>query len=109
VASEVPAPAQQERVVFRARYEGRMHAVLTYIDDHLDQALPLATLADVAHFSPFHFHRMFSAWLGETLGDCLRRRRLEVAALRLITQPRTPVLTMALMVGFGSGLACVRA
>lgn len=52
---------------------------------------------------------MFSDWLGKTQGDYLRRRRLEVAALRLITESRTPVLTMALVVGFGSGQACVRA
>jgi AraC-like DNA-binding protein len=33
----------------------------------------------VAHCSSFHFDRLFSAWMGETLGDYLRRRRLEVA------------------------------
>ena len=57
-----------------------MHGVLEHIDRHLDESLELATLAEVAHFSSFHFHRLFSAWMGETLGDYLRRRRLEVAA-----------------------------
>ena len=78
-----------------------MHGVLEHIDRHLDESLELATLADVAHFSSFHFHRLFSAWMGETLGDYLRRRRLEVAALRLVAQPRVPVLNVALSVGFG--------
>ena len=67
----------------RSDYESRMHRVLEYIDQQLDQALDLDTLAGVAHFSAFHFHRLFSAWMGETLGDYLRRRRVEVAAMRL--------------------------
>jgi AraC family transcriptional regulator len=93
----------------RAAYERRMHKVLEHIDRHLDRPLDLATLAEVAHFSPFHFHRLFAAWMGETLGDYLRRRRLEVAAGRLQSQPRLTVLEAALAVGFGSGEAFSRA
>ncbi len=54
----------------RAEYDGRMHRVLAHIDKQLDQPLDLETLAEVAHFSRFHFHRLFLAWMGETLGDC---------------------------------------
>ncbi|MFY0664670.1 MAG: AraC family transcriptional regulator [Natronospirillum sp.] len=93
----------------RSEYESRMHRVLEYIDTHLDQALDLNTLAEVANFSSFHFHRLFSAWMGETLGDYLRRRRVEVAALRLAAQPQTRVLNIALSVGFGSAEAFSRA
>ncbi len=93
----------------RSEYESRMHRVLAYIDEHLDDQLDLATLAEVAHFSAFHFHRLFSAWVGETFGDYLRRRRLEVAAMRLAAQPRTRILNIALSVGFGSAEAFTRA
>jgi AraC family transcriptional regulator len=93
----------------QAVYARRMHRVLEYIDRHLDQVLELSTLAEVAHFSSFHFHRLFSAWMGETFGDYLRRRRLEVAALRLVAQPAVPVLEIALSVGFGSAEAFARA
>jgi AraC family transcriptional regulator len=86
-----------------------MHRVQAYIDQHLGDTLVLAELAAVANFSPFHFHRQFTAWMGETLGGYLRRRRLEVAALRLLSQPATPVLNIALMVGFGSGEAFAHA
>ncbi len=86
-----------------------MHRVLAHIDDHLSEALTLADLAAVANFSPFHFHRIFTAWMGETFGDHLRRRRLDVAALRLLTQPRTPVVEIALIVGFGSNEAFAHA
>jgi AraC family transcriptional regulator len=93
----------------RAEYENRMHRTLAYIDEHLDKALDLNTLAGVAHFSPFHFHRLFSAWTGETVGDYLRRRRVEVAARPLAAQPRTKILNIALSVGFGSAEAFTRA
>src|SRR4029077_17942250 len=93
----------------RTEYEKRMHKVLEHIDRHLDQPLDLATLAEVAYFSPFHFHRLFAAWMGETLGDYLRRRRVELAAMRLLSQPRLRVLNAALSVGFGSGEAFSRA
>lgn len=86
-----------------------MHAVIEHIDRHLERNLDLAALAGVAHFSTFHFHRLFHAWMGEPLGDYVRRRRLEVAALRLRAQPRIPVLQMALAVGFGSAEAFTRA
>lgn len=92
----------------RREYERRMHAVLDYIDTHLDGTLDLPTTASVAHFSPYHFHRLFAAWMGETPGDYLRRRRLEVAAMRLVMQPASPVLDIALAVGFGSAEAFAR-
>ena len=85
-----------------------MHAVIEHIDRHLDEDLDLATLAGVARFSDFHFHRLFHAWMREPLGEYVRRRRLEVAALRLRSQPRTPVLQVALAVGFGSAEAFSR-
>ena len=63
-----------------------MHRVLEHIDRHLDERLELESLARVANFSSFHFHRLFAAWMGENVGEYLRRR-LEVGALRLAAQP----------------------
>jgi len=72
----------------RIEYEHRMHGVLEAIDRRLDQPLDLASLAAVTHFSPYHFHRLFAAWMGETLGDYVRRRRVELAAGRLAARSR---------------------
>ena len=47
--------------------------------------------------------------MGETLGDYLRRRRVEQAAMRMLGQPRLALLPLALAVGFGSGEAFSRA
>jgi AraC family transcriptional regulator len=93
----------------QAEYNRRMHAVIEYIDRHLDQDLELGALARVANFSPYHFHRLFRALTGEALGDYVRRRRLEIAAVRLRAQPAVPVLQIALGVGFGSAEAFTRA
>jgi len=93
----------------RAEYERRIHRVLSYIDRHLDDPIHVATLAEQANFSAFHFHRIFSAHLGETIGNYLTRRRVEVAAARLASQPRLSVLNAALAVGFGSSEAFSRA
>jgi AraC family transcriptional regulator len=79
-----------------------MLRVTEYIDAALDTPLDLNALASIAHFSPFHFHRLFSAYMGEPLGAYIRRRRLEIAATRLLAQPKIPVTQIALAVGFGS-------
>jgi AraC family transcriptional regulator len=92
-----------------SEYSQRMNRVLDRIDQHLDAPLDLDELARVANFSPFHFHRVFSGWLGETLSDYLQRRRLAVGAIRLAARSGDSVLSVALSVGFGSGEAFARA
>ncbi|MGO4395601.1 GyrI-like domain-containing protein [Variovorax sp. M-6] len=93
----------------RHTYVARIHRVTDHIDSHLAGPLDLATLASVAHFSAWHFHRVFQAMTGETLADRVRRRRLEVAATRLLLVPPEPVLTIAFDVGFGSAAVFTRA
>lgn len=61
-----------------------MHRVLEHIDRH---RLELEPLARVANFSSFYFHRVLAAWMGDNVGEYLRRRRLEVGALLLAAQP----------------------
>jgi AraC family transcriptional regulator len=93
----------------RLDYLARIHRVMDHIDAHLDQPLDLAELAKVAHFSPWHFHRLFLAITGETLAERVRRRRLEVAAAQLTVHPPPKVLSVALDVGFGSAEVFTRA
>src|ERR1700682_5272134 len=109
VPPRVPRTASSTYRDSRQEYVARMHRVLEHIDRQLDQQLELDTLARVANFSSFHFHRLFTAWMGETLGDYIRRRRLETSALRLVAQPRLTVTQVALSVGFCSSEAFARA
>jgi AraC family transcriptional regulator len=48
-------------------YVCRINRVLDYLDNHLEEVFNIGDLARIAGFSPFHFHRIFSAMLGETL------------------------------------------
>lgn len=92
-----------------ADYQRRIDRVLDHIGAHLADPLDLHTLAGVAHFSPWHFHRIFQAMTGETLADGVRRLRLQAAARRLLTRPREPALHIALEVGFASAEVFSRA
>ena len=58
-------------------YQERMLRVLIYIQNHLDHGPTLNELAELAHFSPFHFHRIFRGMVGESLKAYVRRLRLE--------------------------------
>ena len=66
-----------------ADYERRILNVLTHIQAHLDENLDVARLAGIAHFSPYHFHRIFRGMVGETVIEHVRRLRLERAAFHL--------------------------
>lgn len=90
-------------------YLARINRVFDYIDAHLDSALDLDTLAEVAHFSPYHFHRIFKAIAGETLAERVRRRRVEVAATRLVAMREATASKIALDVGFTSPEVFTRA
>lgn len=92
-----------------AHHRRRINRVIDHIGTHLDDALDLAALAGVAHFSPWHFHRIFQAMTGETPAGHVRRARLEAAAARLLRRPRESALSIALGVGFGSAEAFTRA
>jgi AraC family transcriptional regulator len=79
----------------------RLLPVLVHIQASLDQDLTLATLADRARLSPFHFHRLFRSVVGETLKQYTQRLRLERAANRLVLHDAT-ILEVALDSGFHS-------
>lgn len=92
----------------RREYERRINRVIDYVQAHLDDDLTLERLAEVAAFSPFHFHRVFAAITGETLSDFIRRVRIERAAGALISLPETSVLDIALRYGFSSAATFAR-
>jgi AraC family transcriptional regulator len=64
-------------------YQQRMINVLVHIDRHKHEPLALEDLAHIACFSPYHFHRLFHAFVGESLYAYIKRIRLEQAAMHL--------------------------
>ncbi len=93
----------------RDEYERRVNRVLDHIRAHRAEELTLETLAQVAAFSPFHFHRIFKAMTGENLRELIQRTRLEAAATQLSFRPHADVLEIALDNGFTSASAFARA
>jgi len=94
-----------------AAFAQRMNRVLDFIDAHLAETEPLRleSLASVAAFSPYHFHRIFRAWTGETLQDFVRHRRLEKAGGQLVHNPAISVQSVAIQCGFTSAEGFSRA
>jgi AraC family transcriptional regulator len=93
----------------KAEYIARINRTIDYIERHLDRELTLEELARTANFSKYHFHRIFQAMVGETLGRFIRRVRLEKAANRLIQNPRTSVIEIALDCGFSGSASFAKA
>jgi AraC family transcriptional regulator len=92
----------------RAEYAARINRVLDHVEKHLDGPLTLEELAKVACFSPFHFHRLFRAFTGESLYQFILRLRLEKAASQLVQQPAKSITAIALDCGFGSSASFAR-
>ena len=86
----------------RIEYRARINRVMDYIDSNLDRQLELKTIADIASFSPFHFHRIFTFLVGETPGDYIQRLRVEKAAWKLREADPQSITDIAYGCGFGS-------
>ncbi|MBN2050673.1 MAG: AraC family transcriptional regulator [Spirochaetales bacterium] len=93
----------------RKEYSSRINRVIDYINQHLCEELTLETLASVALFSPYHFHRVFHTMVGETLNGYINRLRLEKAAHKLHRNLNLSITEIALECGFSSSSAFTRA
>lgn len=87
---------------YQKEYIFRINRVIDYIENHLDDELSLGKLSEVANFSPYHFHRIFSAFIGETLNDFIKRKRIEKAASLLLNSTDQPISEIAGYCGFNS-------
>jgi len=67
-----------------SRYRDRVARVIDYIHANPAAQLDNNTLADVAHLSPYHWHRVYRAITGETAVATVRRCRLHRAAGELV-------------------------
>jgi len=65
-------------------YFERINKVIYFINNHLDESLEVKKLAQLGNYSPFHFHRIMRAYLGESLGTFIIRIRMETAVTLLI-------------------------
>jgi AraC family transcriptional regulator len=92
----------------KAIYFERINKVLWYIDRNLGEKMNLETLAEIAHFSPFHFHKIMRAYLHESLGSYIIRVRLDTAASLLLYSTET-MSDIAYRIGYDTPAAFTKA
>jgi AraC family transcriptional regulator of arabinose operon len=57
----------------------KMNRVLRHIEEHLSEQLSVEELAELAHFHPNYFHRLFKRTTGQTPIQYVNRQRIERA------------------------------
>ena len=82
--------------------------VMRYIRRHISEPLDRETLAAVAGFSVPHFHRVFTAQVGESAISYIRRLRLERAA-RKLRMGAVDITEVALAAGYDTHAAFSKA
>lgn len=82
-----------------AHHMGQILKVLVYIESHLDEELSLEKMAKIASISPFYFHRLFHAYMDETLAEHVKRLRL-VRAQERLQYSDAPITEIAFDLGY---------
>jgi AraC family transcriptional regulator len=90
-------------------YIKRINSILSYIDTNLSADLSLETIAKLAFYSPFHFHRLFKSITNETLNGYVTRKRIEKTASILMHKKEISISELVLLFGFSSNSAFTRA
>ncbi|WP_231101505.1 AraC family transcriptional regulator [Pseudoalteromonas luteoviolacea] len=81
---------------------------IEYIEAHLSEKISVHEIAQSSHYSTYHYSRVFKALVGDTPKEYLRKRRLTLAAKRLLTE-EVGILELALESQFESQEAFTRA
>ena len=88
------------KTILESEYAARINRAFAYIEANLEKPLTLEDLAREAHFSKFHFNRIFKALTGETPFQFLLRLRLEKAATLMLIHPKDSITDIAYRCGF---------
>lgn len=87
---------------YRKIYIGRINKAIDFIEGNIENVLTIENIADAASFSPYHFHRIFSAFTGETLNNFVIRKRLEKAASILLKDPEISIGEVSVLCGYNN-------
>ena len=90
-----------ERVSARGVPWPRLRRVCDFIEDNLNQPLPLRDLSAVVHMSPYHFARLFKQSTGVPPHRFVLGRRIALASALLRESP-LPIGEVGRLVGFRS-------
>ena len=90
---------ENRRLTTSEDYKRRIDLIINYVREHLDSPIDLGTLAELSAFSPFHFHRITKAYLGEPIGAFIVRTKVETAA-KLLRYSDMNISDIAYKVGY---------
>ncbi len=89
-------------------YSDCIEDVMQYIREHINEPLDREVLAAIAGFSIPHFHRVFTAHVGESAISYVRRLRLERAG-RKLRMGAVDITEVALAAGYDTHAAFSKA
>ena len=79
----------------------QIQQTLDFIEDHLDEAINIESLAKMASLSPFYYQRLFSRLVKKPVAEYMRLRRMAKATEVLLEKDQR-ILDIALELGFSS-------
>ncbi|MBN2794726.1 MAG: helix-turn-helix domain-containing protein [Clostridia bacterium] len=82
-------------------YYKKLQITLDYIEANLKTNIEVETLAELCHYSPQHYMRIFQSVVGIPVVDYIRKRKLSAAAYEIIETDQK-LLDIALNYGFNS-------
>lgn len=89
-------------------YIDQVEKAIIYIENNLHENIKVEEIAGAASYSYYHFHRIFQALVGESVGNYLRKRRITKAAYDLIYTDKR-IIDIAMYYQFESQEAFTRA
>lgn len=85
----------------RSELDSPLSRAARFAEDHLDQSVTVAKMAEVAGYHPAHFTRLFQQWMGLSPVQFIIRKKTE-AAIRQLTATSLPISSIAESLGFKS-------
>jgi AraC family transcriptional regulator len=90
------------------RWQQRIQRAAALLGSRLDEPPSLRELAEAAAISPYHFHRVWRAMTGRTVGEMIRHLRIKEAS-RVLIESNDSVTEVAQSVGFATSQSFARA
>ena len=87
----------------------KIEKVIDYIESNLVSEPDYNAMAAIMHLSVYEFRRIFSFMVGCPVSEYIRRRKLSLAALELMTGEKADILTISEKYGYATQSAFTRA
>jgi two-component system response regulator YesN len=75
--------------------------IYDYVDEHLQEEISREQIAEFVHFNPAYLSRLFRKETGESLTDCILKKRMEKAKL-LLSTTNIKISDISSLVGYGN-------